>query len=323
MRAGGASEGLAAEPRLRPVTVKAARRAVRARGLGRVPEGHVVAVLVGDPASLVAGGSGSYATGGPDAGGHGAFEVRVYSATSAEGVADAEAAADAVGRAALEMGYARAYLWLPPWYSPSSLKRSGWSESESDFSGRRWTLTARRSKGKMWPVPMSQAEANRWVARTHSHLPPSRGSMFSVGVAGQDGVHCVAQVGVVRARMLMRSGRVAEVVRVASDRTANAASMALGAVVRACLALGFTRVVSYTMLGETGHSYRVSGWRPVSVSGGGEWSRKSRARPKAVQSQRKVRWEIGPGARLAEPSREREIYDMIASAVGAARAPAG
>lgn len=292
---------------IKPITVKAARKLVRARGLGRVPQGHIVAVSAGS--------TSIYASGGPSDLDPSSFSVQVYASDCT--VDGAQRAVMAVAQASLEMGYLRAAVRMPVSFVPTVLKRSGWLKVHEDAAGHWWGIASRKTIGEMRVVPLGQAAANDWVHRTHSHLPASRGSMFSVGIEDSAGeLHCVAQVGVVRARMLMVSGDVAEVVRVASDRTKNVASMALGAVVRACLSLGYTRVVSYTILGESGHSYRVSGWRPTSVSGGGEWSRASRARTKAAQPQRKVRWEIGPGAKLVSQEREDEILAAVADAVG-------
>lgn len=97
--------------------------------------------------------------------------------------------------------------------------------------------------------------------------------------------------------MLARDPYCLEVHRVASDRTAqHAASKAIAAVTRAALALGYTRVVSYTLPTEWGRSYVAAGWRPTATTTGGEWSRGSRVRSKARHAEPKVRWEFGPGA---------------------------
>lgn len=120
--------------------------------------------------------------------------------------------------------------------------------------------------------PITQRAAFAWVGREHKHLPPP---------AGQNGL-------------------TAEVSRAASPKThepvPHAASKALAAITRAALALGYTRLVSYTREDEKGTTYRAAGWRPTAIVDGGEWSRPSRSRKAAVQPCRKVRWEYGPDA---------------------------
>lgn len=143
-------------------------------------------------------------------------------------------------------------------------------------------------------VPVFVKTAMRWVREHHSHLPKVRGGAFAVGVAENERLVCVALAGR-PPRMLQRVPTVLEVTRVASDGTApHAASKALGAIVRAALALGYRRLVSYTLLGEAGTSYRAAGWWPVALSHGGEWDRPSRPRKPSVAPGEKVRWEAGP-----------------------------
>jgi hypothetical protein len=54
--------------------------------------------------------------------------------------------------------------------------------------------------------------------------------------------------------------------------------MLYGSLRRAALALGFVRLVTYTLPEEGGASLRASGWRCDGEAGGGSWSVPSRAR---------------------------------------------
>lgn len=140
------------------------------------------------------------------------------------------------------------------------------------------------------------AEAKAFVGAHHSHLSPSQGSIFNLAVVdAMNEVHAIAMVGRPVARMLS-DATTAEITRVASDRTPHAASKIISASARACLALGFRRVISYTLDFESGVSYRAAGWWPTSSSGGGEWSRPPRSRRSVEQGGAKVRWEFGPEA---------------------------
>lgn len=130
----------------------------------------------------------------------------------------------------------------------------------------------------------------------HSHLSEPRGWLTGVSVVHGEELHCVAVLGRPNARNLQKNGYTAEVTRVAADHTLHAASKALAAITRAGLSLGYTRLVSYTLIHEAGTTYKACGWWPTGFTTGGEWSRPSRAREAAKQSCPKVRWEYGPDA---------------------------
>lgn len=159
---------------------------------------------------------------------------------------------------------------------------------------------------------MTMQDARAYVERHHSHLHAPVSGLFALSVRDGERIVCVAIVGRPVARML-QNGTTCEVIRLCSDGSApHAASMALGACVRAAVALGWRRIVSSTILGEPGTCYRAAGWRPVALSGGGEWSRPSRGRERAVQPGAKVRWEAGPDALPADP----EVDAAVRAAVG-------
>ena len=144
-------------------------------------------------------------------------------------------------------------------------------------------------------VPVTLRAARAHVQAHHSHLAAPVGGLFAVGVARDGVLCCVAIVGHPVARMLTGC---AEVTRVASDGTRHAASMALGAAGRAGLALGWRRLVSYTLLGEPGTSYRAAGWWPVAVCDGGSGrARTGPARPRSRLAARSV------GSTVPTPSR--------------------
>lgn len=128
-------------------------------------------------------------------------------------------------------------------------------------------------------VPVSFAQANEFVAAWHRHNDPMPGAKFSVGVADElDVLHGVAMVGRPVARNY-DDGQTLEVCRVATDGMRNASSMLYGACQRAAFALGYRRLITYTLAGESGSSLRASGWsvigqRPARAG----WSAPSRPR---------------------------------------------
>lgn len=139
-------------------------------------------------------------------------------------------------------------------------------------------------------TPTSLREANAFVAAHHRHHGPARGCILCVAVSEGDVVRGVAIVGRPVSRML-DDGWTAEVVRVATDGARNACSMLYGAAWRAARAIGYRRLVTYTLPEEGGASLRAAGWRCIGEAGGGSWSRRSRPRVDTHPTQTKIRWE--------------------------------
>jgi len=112
-------------------------------------------------------------------------------------------------------------------------------------------------------VPVSFADACGFVKMWHRHHQPPVGHKFSIGVADDEAVlRGVAIIGRPVARMY-DDGLTLEVVRTATDGTANVNSMLYAASWRSAKALGYRRLVSYTQDGESGASLRAAGWRVI------------------------------------------------------------
>ena len=141
-------------------------------------------------------------------------------------------------------------------------------------------------------VPCSLIDANAFVRQHHRHHQPVPGHKFSLAVVDGDGtLHGVAIVGRPVARML-DDGLTLEVNRVATDGTPNACSALYGACRRAAFALGYQKLVTYTLPSESGSSLRGAGYRLMGEAGGGSWSRPSRERDDDHPLQPKLRWEV-------------------------------
>jgi hypothetical protein len=140
-------------------------------------------------------------------------------------------------------------------------------------------------------APCTFPEACTFVGLHHRHHRPPVGHKFSLAVAAEDGeVHGVAIAGRPVARAL-DDGWTLEVTRVATDGTRNANSALYGACRRAAWALGYRRLVTYTLPTESGASLRGAGWRLIGEAGGGSWSCPSRPRVDTHPLERKLRWE--------------------------------
>lgn len=139
-------------------------------------------------------------------------------------------------------------------------------------------------------VPMTLREANAFIVEHHRHHGPARGCLFCVGASDGTAIVAVAVVGRPVARML-QDGFTAEVVRLASVGARNACSLLYAAAWRACRAIGYRRLVTYTLPEEGGSSLRAAGWRCLGEAGGGSWSRGARPRVDTHPLQSKLRWE--------------------------------
>lgn len=109
--------------------------------------------------------------------------------------------------------------------------------------------------------PVTLTEAKRMVGTKHRHNVPPVTWKFGVGVENEAGeLVGVAMAGLPKARMLM-DGVTLEVNRTCTDGTPNVNSMLYGAITRAAFALGYTRLVTYTLESESGVSLRAAGWK--------------------------------------------------------------
>jgi hypothetical protein len=120
--------------------------------------------------------------------------------------------------------------------------------------------------------PLTLEQANAFVAAIHRHHKPIVGHRFSVGAFRDGACVGVAIVGRPVARMVPQY-EVAEVTRLATDGSKNACSILYAACARACDAMGFERIQTYTLLSESGASLRAAGWTDEGAAGGGDWNR--------------------------------------------------
>lgn len=156
---------------------------------------------------------------------------------------------------------------------------------------RDYYYRSRAAQGGLTVCPVSLAEANEFVARHHRHHLPVTGHKFSVGVMDSLELRGVAIVGRPVARAL-DDGWVLEVTRLCTDSVPNGVSLLSGAVRRAAQALGYRRLVSYTLRCESGDSMRAAGWSLVGEAGGGSWDRPSRPRSDRHPTVVKLLWEM-------------------------------
>lgn len=139
--------------------------------------------------------------------------------------------------------------------------------------------------------PISQKEAFRFIENHHRHHLPPQGWKFGIAVNDGDKIVGVIVVGRPVARML-DDGWTLEVTRCATDGTRNAPSMLYGAAKRAAFALGYKRIITYTLESEPGTSLIAANWKCLGQAGGGTWNRKDRPRVDTHPVCQKTLWEF-------------------------------
>ena len=143
--------------------------------------------------------------------------------------------------------------------------------------------------------PCDFQTARDFVKLNHRHNKPPAGHKFSVACYDGDRLCGVCMVGRPVSRFL-DDGLTLEVNRCCTDGTKNACTMLYGAATRAAKALGYKRLVTYTLQSESGTSLRASNWKFCGGGGygGTHWNGARYAQFEQVESpmaEMKVRWE--------------------------------
>jgi hypothetical protein len=140
-------------------------------------------------------------------------------------------------------------------------------------------------------IPTTLKTANAYIADHHRHNRPVPGCISVVGVTDGKRLRGVAVIGRPVARLL-DDGYTAEVRRCCTDGAPNACSMLYRAAWRAVKALGYRKLITYTLPQEGGASLRASGFTLVGEAGGGRWNRPGRPASDTHPLGKKLRWEL-------------------------------
>src|SRR5262249_14059315 len=156
---------------------------------------------------------------------------------------------------------------------------------------RRGSPHWQRPYERLHVVPVTLRDARAYVNAHHRHLRAPAGGKLAIGVRDdRERLRGVAILGRPVARRLDNSSTI-EVTRVGPVGCRTACSALYGAAVRIARALGYNRVISYTLSDESGTSLRAAGWIPARATRGGTWSRRQRPRTDAQPLGPKQRWE--------------------------------
>lgn len=144
-------------------------------------------------------------------------------------------------------------------------------------------------------VPMTLTEAIEFVGNFHRHNKPPAGGLFAVGCSDGNSLVGVAIVSRPVARML-DNGETAEVIRccVHDDAPKGTCSFLYSRCWQAAKALGWRKLITYTLQSESGASLRGAGWKVVAELSKGNpagWQNRPGRDWQAVVGQAKFRWE--------------------------------
>ena len=139
-------------------------------------------------------------------------------------------------------------------------------------------------------ISIKLSDANAFVAAHHRHHRPVTGHKFSLGCEQDGQLVGVAIVGRPVSRYL-DDGKTLEVNRLCTTGEKNACSFLYGAAARAAKALGYRKIITYTLDTEPGTSLRAAGWTCAGLAGGERWTGQRRPAVDLYPPQKKLRYE--------------------------------
>ena len=145
---------------------------------------------------------------------------------------------------------------------------------------------------KMNIVPITIAKANAFVISFHRHNRPTVGGKWAIGLEHDEELVGVAIVGRPIAR-LEDQKFVAEVLRTCTNDKApkGAVSKLYSTCWRIWQLMGGKKIITYTLLSESGASLRGAGWTVIGQVQPGTWDRKNRSREwQPIFGQQKLKW---------------------------------
>ena len=147
--------------------------------------------------------------------------------------------------------------------------------------------------------PCELRDAAAFIREHHRHHRPPQGHRFSLKLVDEERIVGVVVVGRPVAKAYDPSETV-EITRLCTDGTRNACSRLIGAAKRAARALGYQRMISYTLTDEPGCSWAAAGMEQTGTVEGKPWTggygtpdlfgRKQRKNAHPLTDKR--RWEI-------------------------------
>jgi hypothetical protein len=139
--------------------------------------------------------------------------------------------------------------------------------------------------------PITLLKARHFIDQHHRHRRAPAAWKFGIALHAEGELAGVIVIGRPIARRL-DDGMTAEVIRCCvREDVPNGCSRLYGAGRRAVFAMGYSRLITYTLASEPGGSLRAAGFTAAAETRGETWDRPSRHRD-AGDCLPKIRWEI-------------------------------
>lgn len=143
--------------------------------------------------------------------------------------------------------------------------------------------------------PITIRAATEFVKQHHRHNAPPRGALWATSAWDGDRLVGVALIGRPVARML-QDGFTVEVIRCCTldDAPKGTNSFLYGAARRQSQVMGYRKILTYTLVRESGASLRGAGWDPTVLKRRkptGWLNRGGNRKYQDVYAEQKVRWE--------------------------------
>lgn len=129
----------------------------------------------------------------------------------------------------------------------------------------------KRGRRMLTIKPITFKVASEYIESHHRHNSRTAGCKFAIGCFNEENMVGVAVCG----RPVSRhydDGLTLEINRVCTDGTYNACSMLYGASCRVAKAMGYKKVITYTLVTENGASLKASNFICEGDAGGVEWT---------------------------------------------------
>lgn len=139
--------------------------------------------------------------------------------------------------------------------------------------------------------PITYEEACQFIAQFHRHHLPPQGWKFGIAVNNGAKVVGVVTIGRPVARHLDDSWT-AEITRLCTDDTPHVASKLYAAAWRAVRAMGYRRLITYTLITEPGTSLKAAGYKCLYQIVGRSWHTPSRPRVDTHAIEDRLLWEV-------------------------------
>ena len=137
--------------------------------------------------------------------------------------------------------------------------------------------------------PITLRQASDFINTHHRHHKATVGHKFSIGCYSGDKLVGVAVCGRPVSRYL-DNGLTCEINRLCTDGTKNACSMLYGACCRVAKAMGYKRIITYTLQSECGTSLKASNFTCDKAVAGGEYWTGKRNKGQPIPAEMKMRW---------------------------------